>query len=50
MKNIMMAIRSLTKRGRHNEMKIISLALGLAVGFVLISRFLSRYGTRLSSL
>ena len=38
MKNIMMAIRSLTKRGRHNEMKIISLALGLAVGFVLISK------------
>ena len=36
--NIRQAIRSLGQRGRHNIMKIASLALGLAVGLVLIAK------------
>lgn len=33
-----MAFRSLLKRGRHNLMKILSLAIGLALGLVLIAK------------
>ena len=36
--NIRQAVRSLGQRGRHNIMKIASLALGLAVGLVLIAK------------
>lgn len=38
MKNVMIAIRSLFKRGRHNVMKIITLSVGLTVGLVLIAK------------
>ena len=38
MRYIELAIRSLNKKGRHNCMKIISLAIGLAVGLVLIAK------------
>lgn len=38
MKNLLIAIRSLFKEGRHNVMKIVSLAVGLAVGLVLIAK------------
>ncbi|WP_455625962.1 ABC transporter permease [Parabacteroides sp.] len=38
MKNILIAIRSLFKKGRHNVMKIVSLGVGLAVGLVLIAK------------
>ena len=31
MKNILIAIRSIFKKGRHNVMKIVSLGIGLAV-------------------
>ena len=30
MKNILIAIRSIFKKGRHNVMKIVSLGIGLA--------------------
>ena len=36
--NIQMAVRSLGQKGRHNIMKIASLAIGLAVGLVLIAK------------
>lgn len=36
--NIQMAVRSLGQKGRHNVMKIASLAIGLAVGLVLIAK------------
>lgn len=38
MKNVLIAIRSLFKKGRHNMMKIVSLGVGLAVGLVLIAK------------
>ena len=38
MKNIILALRSLTKRGQHNLLKVISLGIGLAVGLVLIAK------------
>ena len=38
MKNVMIAIRSLLKKGRHNIMKIVTLSIGLAVGLVLIAK------------
>lgn len=38
MKNVLIAIRSLFKKGRHNVMKIVSLGVGLAVGLVLIAK------------
>lgn len=38
MKNIIIAIRSLFKKGRHNIMKILSLSIGLAIGLVLIAK------------
>lgn len=38
MKNLQIAVRSLFKKGRHNGMKIASLAVGLAVGLVLIAK------------
>lgn len=38
MKNVLIAIRSLFKEGRHNVMKIVSLGIGLAVGLVLIAK------------
>lgn len=37
-KNIIWAIRSLNQKGRHNYMKILSLAIGFAVGLVLIAK------------
>ena len=36
--NIQMAVRSLGQKSRHNIMKIASLAIGLAVGLVLIAK------------
>ena len=36
--NIRQAVRSLGQRGRHNVMKITSLAIGLAIGLVLIAK------------
>ncbi len=38
LQNIQWAIRSLSQKGRHNMMKIASLAIGLAVGLVLIAK------------
>lgn len=38
MKNILIAVRSLFKKGRHNGIKILSLGAGLAVGLVLIAK------------
>ena len=38
MKNIILALRSLGKRGQHNILKVISLGIGLAVGLVLIAK------------
>ena len=38
MKNIILALRSLTKRGQHNLLKVVSLGIGLAVGLVLIAK------------
>lgn len=38
MKNILIALRSLFKKGRHNGIKILSLGAGLAVGLVLIAK------------
>ena len=37
-KNLLLALRSLTKRGRNNGIKILSLAVGLAMGLVLIAK------------
>ena len=36
--NIRQAVRSLGQKGRHNVMKITSLAIGLAIGLVLIAK------------
>lgn len=41
MKNILIAIRSIFKKGRHNVMKIVSLGIGLAVGLVLSLKSIS---------
>ena len=38
MNNIQRAVRSLGQKGRHNYMKIASLAIGLAIGLVLIAK------------
>lgn len=38
MKNFMIALRSLFKKGRSNGIKILSLGVGLAMGLVLISK------------
>lgn len=38
MKNLVIAYRSLFQKGRHNGMKILSLAVGLAVGLVLVAK------------
>lgn len=38
MKNFIIALRSLFKKGQHNGMKIISLSIGLTVGLVLIAK------------
>lgn len=38
MKNIIIAARSLFRKGRHNDIKILSLGVGLAVGLVLIAK------------
>ncbi|RHJ78896.1 ABC transporter permease [Parabacteroides sp. AM08-6] len=38
MKNLVIAVRSLFKQGRHNLMKIGTLSIGLAVGLVLIAK------------
>lgn len=38
MNNIQRAVRSLGQKGRHNVMKITSLAIGLAIGLVLIAK------------
>ena len=35
MKNFYIAIRSLSKKGRHSGIKILSLGVGLAMGLVL---------------
>ncbi len=43
MKNIVMAFRSLFKKGRSNGIKILSLGVGLAVGLVLISKVLFEF-------
>ncbi|MEG1748245.1 MAG: FtsX-like permease family protein [Tannerellaceae bacterium] len=38
MRNLLIALRSVFKKGRHNEIKIVSLGVGLAVGLVLIAK------------
>lgn len=38
MKNIIIAARSLFRKGRHNDIKILSLGVGLAMGLVLIAK------------
>lgn len=38
MRNIVIAIRSLFKKGRHNGMKIISLSVGLSVALIMIAK------------
>lgn len=38
MKNLNLALRSLFKKGRHNDIKILSLGVGLAMGLVLIAK------------
>lgn len=38
MKNLYVAFRSLFNKGRHNDIKIISLGVGLAMGLVLIAK------------
>lgn len=38
MKNIIIAARSLFRKGRHNNIKILSLGVGLAMGLVLIAK------------
>lgn len=43
MKNLLMAIRALFKKGRHNIMKIFSLGIGLAMGLVLIAKVYFEY-------
>lgn len=45
MKNLIVAFRSLFKKGQHNVIKILSLGIGLAAGLVLISKayFLQTY-------
>lgn len=43
MKNLMMAFRSLFKKGRNNGIKILSLGVGLAMGLVLISKVMFEF-------
>ena len=38
MKNFYISFRTLFKKGRHNDIKILSLGVGLAMGFVLIAK------------
>ena len=38
MRNFSMAIRSLFKKGRNNGIKILALAVGLAMGLVLVAK------------
>ena len=38
MKNSILALRSLFKRGQNNNIKILSLGVGLAMGLVLIAK------------
>ena len=38
MRNWVIAVRSLFRKGRHNEIKILSLGVGLAMGLVLIAK------------
>ena len=38
MKNLLLALRSLGKRGQHNILKIASLSIGMAVGLLLIAK------------
>lgn len=38
MKNFNMALRSLFKKGRSNGIKILALAVGLAMGLVLVAK------------
>ena len=38
MKNIILALRSLGKRGQHNILKIASLSIGMAVGLLLVAK------------
>ena len=39
MKNFYISFRTLFKKGRHNDIKILSLGVGLAMGLVLIAKF-----------
>ncbi|MCC8132617.1 MAG: hypothetical protein LIP04_02750 [Tannerellaceae bacterium] len=43
MKNLMMAFRSLFKKGRNNGIKMLSLGVGLAMGLVLISKVMFEF-------
>jgi len=43
MKNIVMAFRSLFKKGRSNGIKILSLGVGLAMGLILISKVIFEF-------
>ena len=38
MKNLLLALRSLGKRGQHNILKIASLSIGMAVGLLLVAK------------
>lgn len=38
MKNFYISFRTLFKKGRHNDIKILSLGVGLAMGLVLIAK------------
>ena len=38
MKNLYISFRTLFKKGRHNDIKILSLGVGLAMGLVLIAK------------
>lgn len=40
MKNSILALRSLFKRGQNNNIKILSLGVGLAMGLVLIAKYI----------
>ena len=44
MKNILLALRSLTKRGQHNILKIASLSIGMAVGLWQVYEFAEMEG------
>ena len=41
MRNFSMAFRSLFKKGRNNGIKILALAVGLAMGLVLVAKYVS---------